>query len=209
MSTIDGNAGAEDECDKKVENLGEEQHEPTERENTAKDEVRNEKQERAHGEKNKAVQKEKSAVSSPATLSPENPLIDGIRQAIQSRHDFISWKGRWGTDFGHAFGSLLSTLRRDPRFQYQEDWPQFCPSMNSKQPSEYVMLASFDDNWYGRPEPARLPICSPALQPMPEHARMQGFIVDICAQSDRPLANGMPFRRERELYERSAASWLH
>ena len=113
-------------------------------------------------------------------LSPDNPLIDGLRNVIRSHHDLMNWRGKWQENFKHSFGSFLSTFAEDQHIEHYDDWAQVCPSMQKQHRSDYVVLAGFDDNWY----PAcRVQLtCSQQLACVCEHASHEcAHVYNSCA----------------------------
>ena len=150
-------------------------------------------------------------------LPSTNPLIDGVRQAIQTRHDFIGWKGRWGVrvtfsngkesdEFGrfHKFGSFVTELARDKRFEYhlgikihEFQWDRgLCALMQSNRTSDYVALTSFDENWYKSAHPIGSLHAHAHLHPCAYHASActctQGTVLIVRAKPHGSLENGLP-----------------
>ena len=147
---------------------------------------------------------EPSETTDDLALSPENPLADRVRQVLHSRHSFITWKGKFETQFGHPFGSFLSAFfgrasqkgfKEAAGFEWQFGLNQLCPAMKWNRSSDYVVISSLNDNLYER-------ACTHPHAPRAPHAphtcmRTQWAFLVVCHESHRSLENRVSVWRSR------------
>ena len=95
-------------------------------------------------------------LNSHSVLLPfDNPLVDHIRTAIQSRHDFLSFSGKWHapndpTEIRHDFGLIYETFQGDTRYELEDGTDGICgTAKGTKRPnhlSDYVLITGLDEN---------------------------------------------------------------